>query len=234
MPEFCGNISFSSLPRRQEDWTGLFRLDMYRYMSIINFLFLFPNQMPRFHASFLRGRTKILRFVFPCLQAEVAAVVMTGGLAHVCLVTSHMTVTRARIEMNIPRKRAGSSDHRKAISRFYEAVYQVWFLPVGCFGGDFAMHVQQYAPHIGTICGSGTAVPGDRDARQHRCATAPVFPGGRTGFQHTGNVDRLAARAVCLWLFSVPPRTGDRTARQLPAGQVFASGQPRVCEGRLL
>lgn len=50
---------------------------------------------------------------------------MTGGLAHVCLVTSHMTVTRARIEMNIPRKRAGSSDHQKAIFRFYEAVYQV-------------------------------------------------------------------------------------------------------------
>lgn len=59
------------------------------------------------------------------LQAEVAAVVMTGGLAHVCLVTSHMTVTRARIEMNIPRKRAGNSDHRKSMGRFYEAVYQV-------------------------------------------------------------------------------------------------------------
>lgn len=58
-------------------------------------------------------------------QAEVCAVVMTGGLAHVCLVTSHMTITRARIEMNIPRKRAGSSDHRKAMTRFYEAVYQV-------------------------------------------------------------------------------------------------------------
>ena len=53
--------------------------------------------------------------------------VMTGGLAHVCLVTSHMTVTRARIEINIPRKRAGSTDHNKAMSRFYEAVYQVKF-----------------------------------------------------------------------------------------------------------
>lgn len=51
--------------------------------------------------------------------------VMTGGLAHVCLVTSHMTITRARIETNIPRKRAGSSDHRKAMARFYETVYQV-------------------------------------------------------------------------------------------------------------
>ncbi|CAM9146336.1 unnamed protein product [Ascophyllum nodosum] len=60
----------------------------------------------------------------PSKKAEVAAVVMTGGLAHVCLVTSHMTVTRARIEINIPRKRAGSTDHNKAKSRFYEAVYQ--------------------------------------------------------------------------------------------------------------
>lgn len=63
---------------------------------------------------------------------------MTGGLAHVCLVTSHMTVTRARIEMNIPRKRAGSSDHRKATSRFYEAVYQVQ--QGASFGGDFERH----------------------------------------------------------------------------------------------
>ncbi|KAG5185429.1 eRF1 domain 1-domain-containing protein [Tribonema minus] len=60
----------------------------------------------------------------PVRCADVAAVVMTAGLAHVCLVTAHMTVTRARVEMNIPRKRAGSSDHAKAIRRFYEAVYR--------------------------------------------------------------------------------------------------------------
>lgn len=60
----------------------------------------------------------------PSKKADVAAVVMTCGLAHVCLVTSHMTITRARIDMNIPRTRAGNSDHRKAMARFYEAVYQ--------------------------------------------------------------------------------------------------------------
>jgi protein pelota len=60
----------------------------------------------------------------PVKTADVAAVVMTAGLAHLCLVTSHMTVTRARIEMNIPRTRAGSSDHSKAVRRFYDAVYR--------------------------------------------------------------------------------------------------------------
>lgn len=60
----------------------------------------------------------------PVKAAEVAAVVMTAGLAHVCLVTSCMTTTRARIEMNIPRTRAGSTDHAKAIKRFFDAVYR--------------------------------------------------------------------------------------------------------------
>jgi len=56
--------------------------------------------------------------------AEVAAVVMAPGLAHVCLVTSHMTLCKQKIDMSIPKKRAGSSNHSKATSRFYEAVYR--------------------------------------------------------------------------------------------------------------
>ena len=57
--------------------------------------------------------------------AEVAAVVMAaGGLAHICLVTSHMTLLKQRIDMNIPKKRAGSSNHSKAVVKFYLAVYR--------------------------------------------------------------------------------------------------------------
>lgn len=56
--------------------------------------------------------------------AEVAAVVLQTGLSHVCLVTGSVTVTKARIETNIPKKRAGSSGHAKSIKKFYEAVYQ--------------------------------------------------------------------------------------------------------------
>ena len=63
----------------------------------------------------------------PEREAEVIAVVMAStGLAHVCLVTEYLTITRAKIDMNIPKKRGGaaSSNHSKAVTKFYEAVYQ--------------------------------------------------------------------------------------------------------------
>ena len=48
-------------------------------------------------------------------SADVAAVIMHEGLAHICLLTPSMTVVRMRVEMNIPRKRKGScSQHDKA------------------------------------------------------------------------------------------------------------------------
>jgi len=60
----------------------------------------------------------------PERQAEVAGVVLHSGLAHVCLVTGALTITKARIEVNIPKKRTGSSQNAKSIKKFYEAVYQ--------------------------------------------------------------------------------------------------------------
>lgn len=123
MPAFCRYLytSFSSLQGKKN---GRFSSCHEMYERFFSRSLSLSNDAPCRIALILPScGNPVLEF--PCLQAEVAAVVMTGGLAHVCLVTSHMTVTRARIEMNIPRKRAGSSDHRKAISRFYEAVYQV-------------------------------------------------------------------------------------------------------------
>ena len=47
-------------------------------------------------------------------RAEIAAVVLQEGLANVCLVTEYMTVVKKRIEVNIPKKRRGtSSDYDK-------------------------------------------------------------------------------------------------------------------------
>jgi len=40
-------------------------------------------------------------------HADLAAIVMQEGLAHICLITSSMTLVRAKIETNIPRKRKG-------------------------------------------------------------------------------------------------------------------------------
>jgi protein pelota len=58
-------------------------------------------------------------------KADLAAVVMQEGLANVCLVTSHMTVVRQRIELTIPRKRrAGASAHDKALEKFFSQIAQ--------------------------------------------------------------------------------------------------------------
>ena len=60
----------------------------------------------------------------PMRFADVAAVVMQEGMAHVCLVTSAMTHVRAKIEHSIPRKRLGSSSaHDNGLKRFYQLIY---------------------------------------------------------------------------------------------------------------
>lgn len=47
-------------------------------------------------------------------KADVAAVVMQEGLANLVLVTPAMTLLRAKVELNIPRKRRGScTQHEK-------------------------------------------------------------------------------------------------------------------------
>lgn len=56
----------------------------------------------------------------PSKQAEVAAVIMGEGIAHVCLITDYMTLTRAYIDVPIPRKRKASvTGHEKAF--YYQA-----------------------------------------------------------------------------------------------------------------
>ena len=58
-------------------------------------------------------------------HADVAAVVMQEGIAHICLITSNMTIVRAKIDQVIPRKRKGNiSQHEKGLTRFYENVMQ--------------------------------------------------------------------------------------------------------------
>jgi protein pelota len=56
-------------------------------------------------------------------KAEVAAVVLQEGVAHLCLITENMTLLKEKVEKSIPKKRRGdSSAHDKALNRFYELV----------------------------------------------------------------------------------------------------------------
>jgi protein pelota len=50
---------------------------------------------------------------------------MQEGLANICLVTGSMTIVKQKIEVNIPKKRRGTTaDHDKGLKRFYDQILQ--------------------------------------------------------------------------------------------------------------
>jgi protein pelota len=61
----------------------------------------------------------------PAASADLAAIVIQEGLAHLCLVGGATTAVRARIETSMPRKHgAAAAGHDKAVTKFFEAVLQ--------------------------------------------------------------------------------------------------------------
>ena len=53
----------------------------------------------------------------PTANADVAALVMQEGLAHICLITAAMTHVRQKVEQNVPRKgHAAIYGHDKAVN----------------------------------------------------------------------------------------------------------------------
>ncbi|KAI9328170.1 eRF1 domain 1-domain-containing protein [Obelidium mucronatum] len=57
-------------------------------------------------------------------RADIAAILLEEGLATLCLVTASMTLVRGRVELNVPRKRKGSTGHEKGMKRFFEHCFQ--------------------------------------------------------------------------------------------------------------
>jgi len=55
-------------------------------------------------------------------HADLAAIVMQEGLAHLCLITANMTLLRAKIETNIPRKRKGMCSQHDKVCTCYPFV----------------------------------------------------------------------------------------------------------------
>jgi len=59
----------------------------------------------------------------PKKHAEVAAITMQEGLAYVVLITAAMTVDRAKIDLNIPKKgKPSDTQRKKALTKFYSQV----------------------------------------------------------------------------------------------------------------
>lgn len=60
-------------------------------------------------------------------KAELWAVVMQEGLANICVITTHQTIPRQRVEVAMPKKRAGAGrggDHDKGVLRFFATVLE--------------------------------------------------------------------------------------------------------------
>ncbi|KAL0491322.1 cytoplasmic exosome component Dom34/Pelota [Acrasis kona] len=56
--------------------------------------------------------------------ADVAAIVLTEGKSHLCLLTNHMTIEKQKIEKSIPKKRYSAESHEKNLNKFFEANMQ--------------------------------------------------------------------------------------------------------------
>ncbi|KAK0940124.1 Translation factor pelota [Friedmanniomyces endolithicus] len=56
-------------------------------------------------------------------KVQLWAVIMKEGLANICLVTDHQTILRQKIESNLPRKRAGSTEHEKQMQKFFQTTF---------------------------------------------------------------------------------------------------------------
>ena len=51
-------------------------------------------------------------------NADAAAITMQEGLAYICLITSNMTIVRAKIDVHIPKKRKGNVQQYEKVRIF--------------------------------------------------------------------------------------------------------------------
>lgn len=71
------------------------------------------------------AQTQLMEAIDPNKSTEAVAVVMQEGLGNICFLTSHQTILKQRVEVNVPRKRTGagrSADHDKGLQKFYSTV----------------------------------------------------------------------------------------------------------------
>jgi protein pelota len=77
---------------------------------------IYKRNWDEFHLERLRQATD------PAITSDLAAVVMEEGVAHIYLMSSHITTLKAKIEQSIPKKRKGASQHDKSILSFFQKI----------------------------------------------------------------------------------------------------------------
>lgn len=51
-------------------------------------------------------------------SADVAAVIMDNGLAHICLITASMTIVKLKVDVTIPRKRKNFTAQHEKVCKY--------------------------------------------------------------------------------------------------------------------
>lgn len=74
------------------------------------------------------ARSRVEESCIPGRGAEVGAIVCGEGTAAFCLLSQHLTLITHRLSVPIPRKASapGTSQHEKAMSKFYAMVYDAF------------------------------------------------------------------------------------------------------------
>ena len=93
----------------------------------------------------------------PAASADLAALLITDGLANLLLVGAACTVSKAKVEHSLPRKRgAAAAGYEKAVSRF--------FTKVGSFCGGIlgTQGAHAYVLCCTTLCCCPATCPGNR------------------------------------------------------------------------
>ena len=60
----------------------------------------------------------------PTLSADLAIVLMEEGLCNIYLVSSHMILNKAKIELSIPKKRKGPSQYENSMQKFFNYTFE--------------------------------------------------------------------------------------------------------------
>ena len=66
----------------------------------------------------------------PTISSDLAAVLMEEGVAHIYLISSHVTTLKAKIEQSIAKKRKGPSQHEKVNLFFIKFFFSLKFLNI--------------------------------------------------------------------------------------------------------
>lgn len=58
----------------------------------------------------------------PTLTSDLAVCLMEEGIANIFLVSSHITINKAKVELSVPKKRKGATQHDKSLEKFFSYV----------------------------------------------------------------------------------------------------------------